>query len=555
MFSAKIYIFEIKFSVMYKNLTFIFLFFILISCHKKEKNNFKIFRYNESAGITSLDPAFAKDQANIWACNQLYNGLVQLDDKLSVKPCIAKSWEIWDNGKLYTFILRGDVYFHKDVCFKDSSRRVTAYDFEYSFNRIADEKVASPGTWIFGYVENKENKYAFKALNDTVFTIRLQQSFPPFLGLLSMQYCSVVPHEAIDLYGKDFRSHPVGTGPFYLKLWKEGIKMVILKNANYFEFDNNVRLPFLDAVNISFIVDKQSVFLEFIKGNLDFMSGLDASYKDELLTVNGKLNPKYTGKFQFISQPYLNTEYFGFLMDSTKFNDKKNPLKLKKIRQAINYGFDRVKMMKYLRNNVGKPAIYGFIPDGLPGFDTNVKKGYTYKPEFSRQLLAECGYPSGKGLGAIVLSTTASYLDLCKFIQNQLSEIGIDLKIDVNPPATLREMIAKSKIPFFRGSWIADYPDAENYLSLFYSENFCPVGPNYTHYKNSQYDILYKSALSETDEKKRAELYSKMDSVLMEDAPVVVLYYDQVLRFIQNNVKGLGSNPMNLLTLKKVVKY
>lgn len=534
----------------------IFILLFMVSCknHNSDNNGKTIFKYNESSGITSLDPAFAKDQANIWACNQLYNGLVQLDDQLNIKPCIAYEWEISDEGKTYTFTLRNDVLFNKDDCLKDIPRKVTAYDFEYSFSRIVDKKIASPGAWILNYIKNENGKYAFKALNDTTFTLTLKQTFPPFLGLLSMQYCSVIPHEAVEKYGKDFRNHPVGTGPFYLKLWKEGVKLVMLKNENYFEFDGKKRLPYLDAVNITFIIDKQSVFLEFAKGNIDFMSGIDASYKDELLTINGKLNPNYENKFQLISQPYLNTEYLGFLMDSSAIEVRNNPIKLKAIRQAINYGFDRVKMMRYLRNNIGTPALYGMIPKGLPGFDTTMVKGFYYNPDKSRKLMAEAGFPNGKGLGEITLSTTASYLDLCKYIQNQLGEIGIKLKIDVNPPATLREMIAKSKVPFFRGSWIADYPDAENYLSLFTTNNFCPAGPNYTHFSNKEFDILYNKAQNEINDSLRYRYYSQMDQIIINEAPVVILYYDQVLRFAQKNIKDLGSNPMNLLTLKRVRK-
>jgi len=530
--------------------------FLLASCnHPDYKNNTKkVFRYNESAGITSLDPAFSKDQSNIWVCNQLYNGLVQLDEQLKVQPCIASHWSISADGKTYTFTIRNDVYFHKSTIFKDSTRKVVANDFVYSFNRIVDEKIASPGAWIFNYVKKENGKYAFIAHNDTTLEVKLNHSFPPFLGLLSMQYCSVIPHEAIDFYGKDFRKNPIGTGAFQLKLWKEGVKLVLLKNTNYFEFEDTTRLPYLDAIAITFIIDKQSVFLEFIKGNIDFMSGIDASYKDELLTVNGQLNPKYKNKFQLISQPYLNTEYLAFLMDTTYTELKNNPIKYKAVRQAINYGFDRVKMMRYLRNNIGTPALYGFIPKGLPSFDTAKVKGYNYQPDKSRKLLADAGFPNGEGLGDITLSTTASYLDLCKYIQNQLTEIGLKIKIDVNPPATLREMIAKSKIPFFRGSWIADYPDAENYLSLFYSPNFCPIGPNYTHFSNKNFDLIYNKAQNEVNDSIRYNYYNQMDQIIMNEAPVVVLYYDQVLRFVQNNIQGLGSNSMNLLTLKKVKK-
>ncbi len=542
-----------------KKLSFVFFFALTItflSCNRNDNfdENRTVFRYNESSGINTLDPAFARDQSIIWACHQLFNGLVQLDDSMNVIPCIAKSWEISEDGKTYTFLLRNDVFFHEtDFYTFSQKRKVVANDFVFSFNRLIDEKTASPGAWVFTNVARKENgKLNMMALNDSTLMINLAIPFPPFLGILSMQYCSVVPHEVVEKYGKDFRNHPIGTGPFQFKMWKEGVKLVLRKNEHYFEYENNQKLPYIDAVAITFIVDKQSAFLEFVKGNLDFLSGIDASYKDELLTSSGNLNPKYQGKFKMLTMPYLNTEYLGFLVDPNLGNEKENPLMIKEVRQAINYGFDRQKMMQFLRNNIGEAAYNGIIPRGLPGFVSNRQYGYTYNPEKSRQLLIKAGFPGGKGLKPIVLSVSASYLDLSQYIQSELTKIGIQLKIEVNPPATQRDLISKSKLPFFRGSWIADYPDAENYLSLFYSPNFTPGGPNYTHYKNPVFDNLYEKSQKTTDDSLRYSLYAQMDSIMMEDAPVIILYYDQVLRLVQNNIHGLGNNSMNLLSLKKV---
>ena len=520
---------------------------IFVACGTSDRNSDKqIFRYNESAGIASLDPAFAKDQAMIWASQQLFNGLIQLDTDLTVQPSIAKQWEISDDGLTYTFILRSDVYFHRNACFADGRRKVVASDFVYSFNRIVDEKVASPGRWIFDNVAVSDGSYAFSAPNDTTFVVTLKQPFAPFLGMMGMPYCSVVPHEAVEHYGADFRQNPVGTGPFRFQKWKEGVKLVLQRNPNYFERDaDGNRLPYLDAIAVTFIVDKQTVFLEFVKGNLDFMNSLDASYKDELLTRTGQLREKYAESIDMVSLPFLNTEYLGFQMEKNS-----SVLKDKRIRQAINCAFDRRKMMKYLRNNVGLPGCYGFIPAGLLGFDTTA--GYEYDLPRAKRLLAEAGYPNGKGLPTLTLSTTSSYLDLCKYVQQQLGLAGIKTEIDVNPPGALREQIAQSKVQWFRGSWIADYPDAENYLSLFYSKNFCPQGPNYTHFSSKEFDRLYLQSKAETNDSVRAELYKRMNAIVIDEAPVVVLYYDQILHFTHKNVKGLRSNAMNALDLRRV---
>lgn len=526
-----------------------------VGCKPKYDSDGKmIFHYNESNGIQTLDPAYASGQAVIWPCNQLYNGLVDLDDSLNIVPSIAKRWTISEDGRVYTFSLRDDVTFHNTDFYPFKEKRyVTAQDFVYSFSRIVDPEVASPGAWIFQKVLRDANgKPAFVALNDTTFQITLSEAFPPFLGILTMKYCSVVPKEVVEHFGKDFRNNPVGTGPFQFQLWQEGVKLVLRKNPDYFEVDEHgCRLPYLDAVAVSFIVDKQSVFMEFMKGSLDFMSGIEACYKDALLTKDGRLNPAYKDEIKLITGPYLNTEYLGFML---KPGDKNNPLLDKRVRQAINYGFDREKMMKYLRNNVGYPGTAGFVPKGMASYNPNRTGGCHYNPEKAAQLLAEAGYPNGKGLPPISVAVSASYADLVQYIQHELANLGIELKMDVVQGAQQRQMMRSYQLPFFRGSWICDYPDEENYMSLFYSKNLQPVGSNYTYYVNPAFDKLYEASQQCVDANQRTEYYTRMDSMLMADAPVVVLYYDKVVRFIRANVSGMGTNPVNMLDLRRVKK-
>ncbi|WP_411767037.1 ABC transporter substrate-binding protein [Winogradskyella sp. A3E31] len=528
------------------------LIFLLSSCKQNENTNrdHLVFRYNEHKNIGSLDPAFSKDLADIWATNQLFNGLVQMDDSLNVQPALAESWEISDSAKRYRFKLKSGVTFHKHHLFststglnnRDSTRAVNAKDFVYSFNRLLDPKVASPGSWVMGKVDR------FYAENDSVFTIELKQPFPAFLGLLTMKYCSVVPKEIVEHYGSDFRSNAIGTGPFKLKRWEENIKLVMRRNTDYFEMDKNGdKLPYLEAISITFLPDKQSEFLQFAQGNIDFVSGLDASYKDEILTSEGQLKESYKNDVNMIRGPYLNTEYLAFFMES-----EVDEIQSEKLRKAVNMGFDRQKMITYLRNGIGIPAYGGFIPKGLPGYDSEI--GYSYDPEEAKRLIQDYKSETGNTNPLITLTTTSNYLSFCEYIQRELQKIGLEINVDVIPASSLKDLKANGQLNFFRASWIADYPDAENYLSLYYSENFAPNGPNYTHFTSDTFDSLYKAAYLETDSEARAHLYTTMDSLVMQSAPIVPLYYDEVVRFTRKNIEGLGINATNLLELKKVRK-
>ena len=587
---------------MKKILLILSLIVLFSSCVKSNSDNedLKIFKYNESAGILTLDPIYAKDLPHIWACNQIFNGLVAFDDEMNVVPAIAKSWDISEDGMTYTFVLRDDVCFHEDECFGkttrlqdykttsdllvdslscglvdlEKTRKVVAQDFVYSFNRVLDRKLNSSGSWIFA------NAYAFNAVNDTILEINLTQPFPAFLGILSMTYASVVPQEAVEYYGAEFGRHPVGTGPFKYQYWKEGVKLVFRKNPIYFEFEettrlqdykttsdfeDSLRLPYLDAVSISFLIDKQVAFMEFIKGKFHFMSGIDARYKDELLTRDGNLREEYEDEIYLIREPYLNTEYLAFFLGDDDTLSKERSLAL---RQAVSYSIDREKMLRYLRNGIGTPGNQGIIPAGLPGFkdykttrlqdnklvdslssglvDSDI--GYPYNPKKAEQLLNDndlIGYE-------LKLFTTQDYVDIAKFVQSALTEIGLVCKVEEMMPAALREKRANGNLPFFRSSWVADYPDAENYLSLFTTSNFTPQGPNYTHYSNEKFDELYQKSLTCNDLQERAKIYHEMDSLMMTEAPVVILFYDEVLRFVNKNVEGLGSNPTNMLNLKRV---
>jgi oligopeptide transport system substrate-binding protein len=533
----------------------------------------KVFRYNEALGITSLDPAFANNEANSRACLQLYNGLVQTDSQMHVIPCIARSWKVLEKGKVFVFNLRNDIFFHENNSFDIRqefnvihnkanpirvTRKVIASDFIFSLGRLVDPLVASPCAWVLKHVQRDSlgTISGIEALDDSTLRITLDKPFMPFLSMLTMVCCSVVPHEVVDYFGADFRGHPCGTGPFMFRIWKPDAELVFLKNENYFETNSSgLHLPFLDAIEISFIPNKENAFIEFLKGNLDILFGIDGMIRNQLLTRTGQLQPRFKDKFNYVTSPYLNTEFLSIVLDSSHNDVKKNPLADNRIRRALSHGFYRKDLRRYLEGNIGIPGNDGIVPPGLPSYDSATVVGYYYYPSKVKTLMKEAGYENGEGLPEIVLHTNVEAKELCGYIQRQWEEFGFKIKVEIHSHTDQMRMIGKGEFPFYRSSWIADYPDAENYLGLFYSKNIPPNGYNFTHFSNRDYDDVYEKAMEEVNDSIRYVYYRYMDQMLMENAPVIVVYYDQSVRLTNLNITGFANNAMNLVSLKEVRKY
>jgi peptide/nickel transport system substrate-binding protein len=517
----------------------------------------KVFRYNQTGGLTSLDPAFANKRSNIWACTQLYNGLFSFSKNLDVHPEIVKEWEISPDGRVYTFTIKQDVRFHDNDCFPNGrGREVKAKDFVYSFKRILTTGL---GSWVFNDKvlrgpDGAVSDTCFKEVDDYRFRVYLNRRFPAFLQILAMPYCYVVPKEAIDKYGADFRANPVGTGPFMLKkgAWIEKSEMLLTKNSKYWKKDeskDNRALPYLDAVKVTFIEDRNTEYNKFYNGELDFVANLSEASKDQILEKNGEVKDKFVDRFKVEKIPYLLTEYVGFSMEG---DEKSNPFVNPKVRQALSYSVNRKGLVSFLRNGLGMAGDYGIVPFALPSFDSTKVKGYSYNQKRAQELLKEAGYPNGEGLPTLKLHTYTSDKDIAEFLQQEWKRIGVKVEITTNQFATHQEMVDNGKVNFFRGSWIGDYPDAENFLAMFYSKNFSPKGPNKTHYKNAEFDKIFEEAHETDNLFTRYNDYLRMDQIVMTDAPVIVLYYDEILHLKQSRIVGLDADPMNNLILEKV---
>jgi len=536
---------------------------LLTGCGKTVDNpqSPQVFRLNLPEGLNTLDPATARSRGRIWMTAQIFNGLVALDSALQVVPAIAKMWTISPDGKTYTFTLRDDAYFHAHEALGEDSRTVNAQDFVYSFTRICNPQTASTGFWVFNhkiagldaYRDNQADTIkGFRALNDSTFQIELTQPFPAFLSLLAMPYGYVVPREVVEFYGEDFPANPIGTGPFQVFKWEESNYLVLHKNPRYFEQAQGTPLPYLDAVVVTFIPSRLSAFIEFVQGNLDFIGDLDNSYKDEVLNPDGSVKPEMKTQYQVTLNPQLNTEYLGFQTNPSFYEDKNHPLLNPQVRKALNYAIDRAQIVKFLLNGMGYPANSGFVPNGMAGFDPEKVPGFAYRPDSARSLLAAAGYPNGENFPPLTLMATPNYATIMGFVQKSLENMGLQVKIQNMQSGALRKEIYGGRAQFWRASWIADYPDGENYLSLFYTANQAPAGPNTTHFSSQAFDALYVKALTVTDDSTRQAIYQAMDRLMLSEAPIIPLYYDRSFRMLQNEWTGLASNPMNYLYLKRV---
>jgi len=524
-----------------------FLFFILVlnGCNDHTTQGISnTFKYNIAVGLSNLDPVFAKDLAATWVCGHLYEGLFCLDSQAEVKPLLVDSFWTEDSNKRFHFYLKKNVVFHKNRCFQtpDSTRALNAHDIAYSFKRLIDPKTASPGSWTLR--DKLDSLCPFQILDSSHIVIRLRQSNAQFLKILTMPYCAIVPREAVEFYGKDFRKNPVGTGAFSFKLWEISEVLFLEKNFHYHIKDRlGMPLPYLDYVKITFDENKKTELFSFEKKKLSFITGLDQSITQQVFDQEGNLKPEWRKRAKLYKKPFLNTEYIAFYMKPQTMMPAH-----KQMRQAINYSINREEIVKYLKYNLVTPANKGFVAPGMPNYDTSLR-GYTYQPQRAKALLQSIGY-NETNKPSITLSINNNMVELAELVAHQLGQIGFSVHIQLHSADMMMQLAAEGKLDFFRRSWMADYPDAENFLACFYSKNGSP--PNYTRFSNQEYDKLYKKLSIETNLKQRKIYTKKMEEILIEEAPFVPIFYDQSIRLVQTNIEGMEQNAVNSLDLRRV---
>lgn len=550
--------------------------FLLLSCGSaNEKSESNTFFFNIVDPMKSLDPVQITQQSSWWIGEMVYAGLIGLDEKMQPIPKIARSWEVSPDGLVWTFHLRNDVRFGDDPCFPDGKGRiVTAADVRYSFERLCRPDV-SRGFWIMrGKVEGADAYYnsrkdsgktpvdvisGLEAVDDTTFRIRLSEPFPPFLYMMATPFCYIVPKEAVEKYGQDFSAHPVGAGPFRLATWKPNQELVLVRNGNYFERDESGNaLPYLDSVRVSFTGDPATVFAEFDNGNIDLVTTIDPAFAAKVLTDDGSdLSPEYQqGGYRLYALPAMSIDYYGFTLDTTLPGGKDSPFARNRyLRRAINYGIDRDRITKFVLKGLMIPAHNGPIPPSTPGFSG--VKGYTYDPELARALLDSAGYPDGKGLPpfTLQLGNTPQTASVAEAVQEDLRKLGLEMVIKQVDFSTHLSTADEGKIPFWRTSWLADYPHAENFMANFYSPYFKPSGPNRARYNNPTVDSLYRAALKPgLTQQEWSAIYGQAERIVLDDAPWVFLYYSGIRHLTQPWIAGYSVDPLQRILLTRVRK-
>lgn len=532
-----------------------------------------IARLNEVENFKSIMPVSINEIGSYHLASQVYEGLVKYNQiDLSIMPGIAKSWEVSEDQKEYIFHLRTNAVFHDDPCFPESKgRAVNAADVKYCFDHLCVDDAANNQFHVTFKDRVLGANECFEAskkggnpgvkgitvVNDSTVKVVLTHSDASFLNVLAMPGCYIYPKEAVTKYGNEMRIKAVGTGPFFLEVVKEGETVIMKKHPNYWGMDQHGnKLPYLDGIKWSFIKDKKTEILEFKRGNLEMVYRIPVEMFHDIMgdLQNAK---ERKSEFEIVSSAALNTCYYGF-------NVQANPVFAKKeVRQAFNYAIDRKKIADFTIQGEGSAADYGMVPytEGFEkaGFNYKSLVGYTFDPAKAKELLKKAGYPDGKGFPEVMLEINSGGGDrnilVAEVIQKMLKEnLNVSININTVPFGEHIENMQSAKTDFFRNSWIADYPDPETFLTLFYG-NHVPNSLqeksyiNHFRYKNARFDSLFDAARVEPDKTKRFALLTQAEQVALDDAPYMPIFYDENFRLEQKNVRNLPENPMNYMDL------
>ncbi|MDZ8117412.1 ABC transporter substrate-binding protein [Pontiella agarivorans] len=584
--------------------------FLLFGCGGKE-GRFPVkpgetVQYGQTSRIRGLDPGISGEVSSSMAISKLYEGLLEYDylaRPYKVIPALAESVpEVSEDGLVYTFTIRKGIYFHDNPCFPDGKgRELNARDFVYSFKRVADVKNASSGFWVFNNrikgidafhdaskgeepTDYSMDVEGLQALDDYTLQITLLEPYPQLLYILAMHYAFVVPHEAVEFYGKEFVNNPVGTGPYELVEWRRNSRIEFYRSPKWAETgrverypskgtpeqvaagllkDAGKPIPFNDRV-VQFVIDDATTsWMMFLAGQLG-ASSISPDNWDAVVMPDKSLSSSLSGRgIELISSPYTAVYYLGFNWDDPVVGEVDDPaqnLRNRKLRQALSCAYEFDVMNQFMNNRLY--PVEGPIPSPLAG-ELKEPSPYRFNLEKAKRLLAEAGYPGGINpktgkrleINIEMGSADANTRQSTALLADMFEKIGVVLKANYNTWPAFIEKMNRRQAQTFRLAWVADYPDAENFLQLFYSKNESP-GPNHSNYRNAEIDRLYEKVRIMPDSPERTALYEKMSRIIVEDAPWIFQFQPMSFavkhRWIENYIPhdypyGMGkyrrSNP------------
>lgn len=532
-----------------------------------------IFRVNEVEQFKNLFPHAMIDAVSNRIGSQVYQGLYKLDQRLLTPiNCIAASETVNEDATEWIFSIRKGIYFQDDPCFKNGKgRELTAHDVKYCFDMLCESRSDNQLAELFTsrvvgaqeYFDATKNKTkptegvsGIELMDDYTLKISLLSSFGSFNSLLSHSGCKIFPKEAYEKYGQDMRTKCVGTGPFQIENIEEGLQVRLVRNPNYWETDEHGnQLPYLDIVKITFAQDKKTELANFRQDNLDMIWKLPVDEMESVLVDIESAKKGGNAEFTYQQINGLSVQFYAFKASSKVFDDIN-------VRRAFNHAIDRESLIKHTLRGEGDPAHHGLVPR-FSGYDNSSIKGFDFDPDLAKTLITNAGFPNGKGFPKVTLLINEGgsiNTILAKAIYNMIKEnIGIEIEVELLQFPVLLERFTNGKADFWRSEWIADYPDASNFLTLFYGKNVPsdPTDysfPNSSRYINPIYDDYYEKGVSALNETEKQKYYHRCDSILIADAAFMPLYYSQYIRLIQKDVIAFPINAMEYRDLTRVFK-
>lgn len=467
---------------------------------------------------TSLDPLYARDLISVWLTQQLFEGLMQYDDSLHLVPGLAARYDVLEGGRVYRFHLRRVAYHQRP------DRLLRAADVLYNWQRLADPTWASPGSYVFegliegwrAYRAGQTNSISgLRAIGDSIVEVRLEKPYAPFLHLLTLPYTYIALPESVAALGRAFGERPVGTGPFRLQYIETGRLIVVRLWENY--WGGPPRIP---GLVFQWFGNRLWAYEALRRGEIDAMEGLDRNLAHLL-----RIDSTWKAWAILRSEPTLGIEYLGI--------DRTGPLQENALRAALAWLIQRLPLTEVVYQGHATPA-QNFVPPLLtdnhpllpqPPADTTLEK--------LRQI-------------PLTLYAPPAFRELCEYLQSRLAREGLTLHIEYLLGPSLRERLQKTALPLWKASWIADFPDAENFLILFEGDKVVPQGPNTTRFRDAGVDSLLSFARVTLDPQQRKALYAEIERRVLSQWPVIPLYHPHNVWLVRKEVQGF---PCSRLTV------